>query len=118
MIIFKPYSSSLSWFTALLFSALAAGCGGGGEGRSPILGTAGIAVLVPTVTAVAPANNATGVAINTVVVGAFSTDMAATSIPLHPSRWHVPIPPLRGVSLIRAQIVRQHLRRARRCRRV
>ncbi len=80
MIIFKPYSRSLSWFTALLFSALAAGCGGGGEGRAPILGTGGIAVLVPTVTAVAPVNNATGVPINTVVVAAFSTDMAATSI--------------------------------------
>ncbi len=80
MITLKPYSRSLSWFTALLFSALAAGCGGGGEGRAPILGAGGIAVLVPTVTAVAPANNATGVPINTVVVAAFSTDMAATSI--------------------------------------
>ncbi len=80
MTIFKPYSNSLSWFTTLLFSVFAAGCGGGGEGRSPILGTGGIAVLVPTVTAVAPVNNATGVPINTVVVAAFSTDMAATSI--------------------------------------
>ncbi len=80
MTIFKPSSNSLSWFAALLFSALAAGCGGGGEGRSPILGTGGIAVLVPTVTAVAPVNNATGVPINTVVVAAFSTDMAAASI--------------------------------------
>ena len=80
MNIFKPNSTSLSWFMALLFSVLAAGCGGGGEGRAPILGTGGIAVLVPTVTAVAPVNNATGVAINTTLVAAFSTDMAAATI--------------------------------------
>ena len=80
MNIFKPNSTSLSWFMALLFSVLAAGCGGGGEGRAPILGTGGIAVLEPTVTAVAPVNNATGVPINAVVVAAFSTDMAPASI--------------------------------------
>lgn len=80
MNIFKPSSTNLSWLFVLLCSTLATGCGGGGEGRSPILGTGGIAVLVPTVTAVAPVNNATGVAVNAVLVAAFSTEMAATSI--------------------------------------
>ena len=36
---FESYSRFLTWFMALLLSALAAGCGGGGEGRDPILGS-------------------------------------------------------------------------------
>ncbi len=74
------FSKSLTWFAALLLSAVIAGCGGGSAGRDPVLGTGGIAVLSPTVTAVAPVNNATGVAINTIVTAAFSTDMAAATI--------------------------------------
>lgn len=62
------------WLAAILVGALAA-CGGGG-GRDPILGFSGTAAA-PTVTAVAPANNATGVAINTAVAAAFSEPMAA-----------------------------------------
>ena len=46
---FKRYSRFLPWFTVLLMSVLTAGCGGGDEGRDPILGSGGIAVLVPTV---------------------------------------------------------------------
>jgi hypothetical protein len=78
---FESYSRFLPWLMALLLSALAAGCGGGGEGRDPILGTGGIAVLAPTVTAVAPVNNATGVPVNnTIITAAFSKDMAPATI--------------------------------------
>jgi hypothetical protein len=51
----ESYSRGLTWFMALLLSALAAGCGGGGEGRDPILGTGSpgsITVIPPTATAV------------------------------------------------------------------
>lgn len=65
------------WFSALLMTALAAGCGGGGEGRDPILGTGVIdPVAAPTVTAVAPLANAVDVAVNTKIVTAtFSKTM-------------------------------------------
>lgn len=67
----------LMWLMALLLVALAAGCGGGDEGRDPILGTGTIVALAPTVTAVAPVNNATGVPINnTIITAAFSEPMA------------------------------------------
>lgn len=70
------YSRFLSWFTAMLLSALVLGCGGGG-GRDPILGTPGIAPIVPpTVTAVSPLANANPVPINTkIVTAAFSKPM-------------------------------------------
>ncbi|MEP6789902.1 MAG: Ig-like domain-containing protein [Ramlibacter sp.] len=64
------------WLTVVLAATLAAGCGGGG---GPILGFGGTPVTVapPTVTAVAPLNNATGVAQNnTVITAAFSEPMA------------------------------------------
>ena len=78
---FENYSRSLTWFTALLLSALAAGCGGGGEGRDPILGAGGVATVAPTVTAFTPANNAIGVATrNTAITATFSKDMAPASI--------------------------------------
>jgi hypothetical protein len=54
----ESYSRGLTWFMALLLSALAAGCGGGGEGRDPILGAGGtgspgsITIIPPTATAV------------------------------------------------------------------
>ena len=80
----KKYESRpgyLTWLTMLMLSATVAACGGGSDsGRDPILGTGGNAVLVPTVTAVAPANNATGVPINTLVVAAFSADMSAATL--------------------------------------
>lgn len=81
MKIFESCSRNLTWFSALLVSTFIAGCGGGGdEGRDPVLGIGGIAVLTPTVTAVAPANNATGVPTNTLLVAAFSADMAPATI--------------------------------------
>lgn len=73
---------NLTWFVGMLLTVSLAGCGGGGDqGRDPILGTGGIAVLVPTVTAVAPVNNATGVPVNnTIITAAFSKDMAPATI--------------------------------------
>ncbi len=77
---FGSVTRPLVWFMALLLVALAAGCGGGGGGgRDPILGGA-TGVLAPTVTAVAPVNNATGVPItNTIITAQFSEPMAALS---------------------------------------
>ena len=73
----ESYSSALPWFVALLLSALAAGCGGGGGGRDPIFGAGAVAALPPTVTAVAPVNNASGVPINNAVINAaFSESMS------------------------------------------
>jgi len=73
----EGHSRFLMWCMALLLSAVAAGCGGGGGGgRGQILGTGGTATLGPTVTAVAPVANATGVEINTkVITAAFSKAM-------------------------------------------
>ena len=78
----ERHSSFLAWFGALLLTTMLAGCGGGGDqGRDPILGSGGIAVPPPMVTAVAPVNNASGVAVNnTVITAAFSKDMNAATI--------------------------------------
>jgi hypothetical protein len=63
------------WLAALLVGALAA-CGGGG--RDEVLGFNGVPPVPPTVTAVTPANNATGVPIATPAISAtFSEPMAA-----------------------------------------
>jgi len=71
------YSRYLLWPMVLLLSALAAGCGGGSEGQGPILGIGSNAGLAPTVTAVAPVNNATGVMLNdTIITAAFSEPLA------------------------------------------
>ncbi|TAL96620.1 MAG: hypothetical protein EPN71_09265, partial [Rhodanobacter sp.] len=76
---FRKYARYLTWSLVLTLGTLLAGCGGGGggsQGRSPILG-AGSVALAPTVTAVAPVNDATGVTINnTVINAAFSEPMA------------------------------------------
>lgn len=79
---FENSFKRVSWLFAVMLSALAAGCGGGGDqGRDPVLGTGGIAVPAPMVTAVAPANSASGVAVNaTVITAAFSKDMAPATI--------------------------------------
>jgi hypothetical protein len=78
----KKLQSIRPWLAALLLGALAA-CGGG---RDEVLGFDGTpntpppvtAVAAPTVTAVAPLNNATGVALNnTFITAAFSEPMAA-----------------------------------------
>lgn len=68
----KSFRTRSLWIVGLVLSTLAAGCGGN---QGKVLGT-GVARLVPTVTAMAPANNATGVAFNTnMVTAAFSTAM-------------------------------------------
>jgi hypothetical protein len=71
-------SRYLAWATALLVTTLAAGCGGSG-GRDPVLGINGDMIATPpTVTLVAPVNDATGVAIdNAVITATFSEPMAA-----------------------------------------
>ena len=73
----KSLSSIRPWLAVFLAGALVA-CGGG-AGKDEILGFDGtpISPPPPTVTAVAPANNATGVAINnTLITAAFSEPMA------------------------------------------
>lgn len=67
----KPLTRSVAW----LLAVSAAGCGGG----DPILGgSGGAGVLAPTVTAVAPVNNATGVPINSAIITAeFSEPIAS-----------------------------------------
>jgi hypothetical protein len=69
------YSRVLPLGAALLLATLAAGCAGN---RDPILGLGGDTVLLiaPTVTAVAPVNNASGVPTNnTLITAAFSEPM-------------------------------------------
>ncbi len=75
---FERYSRYLTWFLVLALGTLLAACGGGGggQGRAPIRG-AGKGPAPPTVTAVAPVNNATGVTINnTIITAAFSEPVA------------------------------------------
>lgn len=75
----KRLQSIRPWLAAILVGVLAA-CGGGGGGRDPVLGFDGTGAGpgAPTVTAVAPANNATGVATNNALITAnFSEAMAA-----------------------------------------
>ncbi|MBN2855489.1 MAG: Ig-like domain-containing protein, partial [Halothiobacillaceae bacterium] len=83
---FERFYKPLPWLPALALTALLAGCGGGGQ--APILGAGGavqapvvppvVPPAPPTVTAVAPLNNATGVPINnTLITAAFSEPMAA-----------------------------------------
>ncbi|HSH89813.1 MAG TPA: ice-binding family protein [Ramlibacter sp.] len=65
------------WLAAILMGALVA-CGGGGGGRDEILGFGGGTPVAPTVTAVAPVANATGVATNaTLITAAFSEPVTA-----------------------------------------
>lgn len=77
----QPYAKPLMWFSGLIMTAFVAGCGGGGDGRDPVLGTGEIAALAPTVTAVAPLMHAVGVPINTKVITAtFSKAMDAATL--------------------------------------
>lgn len=74
----KNHSRGLPWAMALLMTALATGCGSGGDGgRDPILGGPGAGgQLAPTVTAVTPARDATNVPTNTrTITATFSEAM-------------------------------------------
>lgn len=73
----SSYPRLIALTAALALIAFAAGCNGGDGSRAPILGGGGLVTLAPTVTAVAPINNATGVPINnTIITAAFSEPMA------------------------------------------
>ena len=80
MKIFKARQMYLLFIVILSVFSIT-GCGGGGsDGQAPVLGS-GDAVIAPTVTAVAPLNNATGVPINTkIITAAFSKAMAPASL--------------------------------------
>jgi hypothetical protein len=69
----QSLSSIRPWLAAFVVGALVA-CGGG-AGKDEILGF-DTPILPPTVTAVAPASNATGVPVNTAVSAAFSEPMS------------------------------------------
>src|SRR5450759_3871548 len=70
---FENITKPLMWFMALLLTAFIAGCGGGGNG-SPADTTA------PTVSFIAPANAATGIALNANITATFSEAMDASTI--------------------------------------
>ncbi|MDB5742972.1 MAG: hypothetical protein JWR68_1287 [Polaromonas sp.] len=86
------FASLRPWFAALLLGALTVGCGGGG-GRDPILGSGATvltpapvvpivpptlpATVAPTVVAVTPVNNATGVAVNNTLINAAFSERVA-----------------------------------------
>ena len=74
---YTRYSGRMLWSFGLALSVLAAGCSGD-NGRNRILGS-GVAQLVPQVTAVTPAANATNVPFNT------TTITAAFSAPMDPA---------------------------------
>ncbi len=67
----------LMWFSALLMSALVAGCGGGSQGRGPILG---LDATPPTITSTVAANSAAAVDVTKPVSATFSTAMNPASI--------------------------------------
>lgn len=81
---FKSYSRFLTWFMALMLTAVAAGCGGGGGGGGdPVLGISGtpaVALNAPTVTATVPVRAITGVPINRAITATFSEAMDPATI--------------------------------------
>jgi hypothetical protein len=80
---FECVTRPLMWFTVLLMAALTAGCGGGGGGQGPILGSGGAVSnnVAPTVTAIAPLPNTTGVPVNTkIIAAAFSKPMNVVTL--------------------------------------
>ncbi len=78
---FTRYNKCPRWFIALMLTALVAACGGGGEGRDPILG-GGMTqdITSPTVALAAPAAGATGVAANAAVSATFSENINPATI--------------------------------------
>ncbi len=82
---FDSYSGRsrfLTWLMALMLTAFAAGCGGGGDGgRDPVLGISGTAALnAPTVTATVPVRAITGMPINRAITATFSEAMDPATI--------------------------------------
>ena len=71
MNIFESRPRCRAWLMALTLGALATGCN-----KDPILGSAGIAVLVPMVTAQTPAIGATNVLTNTLVTATLNEPVA------------------------------------------
>src|SRR4051812_36849247 len=68
----QSYPRNLAWCAILLMSNWLVGCD-----RDPVLGTGDIAISAPTVTSVAPADNAVGVPIdNAVITTTFSEPIA------------------------------------------
>ncbi len=82
MKILNNYSRLVPWFMATVLTALAAGCGGGGNDQAPILGTgAGTATMAPAVTAVTPTAGATAILISRkTLTAAFSKAMDSATI--------------------------------------
>lgn len=71
---FENFGKPLTWFMALLLVALLAGCGSSSSGGGSADTTA------PTVRSTAPANAATGIAINSNIAAVFSEAMDAATI--------------------------------------
>ena len=71
MNIIENHPRSRAWLMALALGALAAGCN-----RDPILGSNGIAALVPAVTVVSPQNGATDVLTNSMVTATLNEPVA------------------------------------------
>ncbi|MDZ7827662.1 MAG: Ig-like domain-containing protein [Gammaproteobacteria bacterium] len=72
------FSTLQTWLVLGLLGTLGTACGGGSEGRDPVLGNDGNVALAPTVTAVSPAAGATGVAVDIAAITAtFSEPMEA-----------------------------------------
>ncbi len=63
----------LKWLMPFLISAFVAGCGGGDQGKDPILGSGGVNILPPTVTSTINPDGATGVSTK-IKVGAFFSE--------------------------------------------
>ncbi|MBE0621924.1 MAG: Ig-like domain-containing protein [Burkholderiales bacterium] len=77
----ESHSRFLTWFIPSLLSALAAGCGGGGQGPTP--GGGGIAGLAPAVTLTVPLATTpivAGVELNSKITATFTKDMAPATI--------------------------------------
>src|SRR4051812_10105534 len=83
---FKNYSKCLAWSAAFLLSAAAVGCGGGGSGRDPILGT-GVAVfgvpagaIVPGATCSAASSTTPAVTVSDPISGNQSVATSTTGV--------------------------------------